>query len=98
MQKMVRRSCSHLQWHQDLVQQWPVELRGTYCLAILEAADHNLKRLQRGCVSADTTLKQLGQAVRCAACLMTLAESVASMGTAQQQVLSIAAVWVCITL
>ena len=74
-----------LQWHQNSVQQWPIELRSTYCLVILKAIRQTLTAEQQGCISADATVKQLCQAVGCAIGLGNIATDMLQAGAAWEQ-------------
>jgi len=74
-----------LQWHQNSVQQWPIELRSTYCLVILNAIGQTLTAEQQGCNSADATVKQLCQAVGCATGLENIATNILQAGAAWEQ-------------
>lgn len=74
-----------LQWHQTPVQQWPIELRSTYCLVILTAIRQTLTAEQQGCTSADATVKQLCQAVGCTTGLGNIATNILQPGAAWEQ-------------
>ncbi|KAL0020961.1 hypothetical protein WJX79_010163 [Trebouxia sp. C0005] len=86
---LVLKSCvsvvKQLQWHQNLVQQWPIELRSTYCLVILKAIGQTLTAERQGCISADATVKQLCQAVGCATGLGNIATDILQASAAWEQ-------------
>ncbi len=73
-----------LQWHQNSVQQWPIELRSTYCLVILKAIRETLTAEQQGCMLTDATVRQLCQAVGCATGLGNIATNLQA-GAAWEQ-------------
>ena len=80
------RALEQLQWHQAMVQQWPTELRSTYCLVILQAISQVLKGQQQACVAPDATIKQLCQATGAAACLAECATCAVQSCAADKQV------------
>ncbi|DBA74364.1 TPA: hypothetical protein ACH3X1_011135 [Trebouxia sp. C0004] len=86
---LVLESCvsvaEQLQWHEISVQQWPIELRSTYCLVILKTIRQILTAEQQGYISADTTVKQLCQAVGCATGLENIATNILQAGAAWEQ-------------
>ncbi len=81
----VCRSLEQLPWHQGMIQEWPAQLRSTYCLVILEMITQVLNHVQRAYISADTTIKQLCHALGCAACLVDIATGIALDGTPEKQ-------------
>ena len=77
-----------LQWHQNSVQQWPIELRSTYCLVILKAIRQTLTAEQQGCLLTDATIKQLCQAVGCATGLGNIATDILQASAVWEQACS----------
>ena len=81
------RAVEQLQWHQGMVQQWPIELQSTYCLVILQAISLVLKGQQQACVAPEATIKQLCQATGAACCLTDCATHAVQSWAADKQVI-----------